>query len=640
MLEGGLGMSFARQHRFVILMILLSILMVIPSVVCAAEFNAKVTVEPDKISSVGETVTVNVSVENVSCDTEDPVTLFYSDGTPVEQFGEGGFALLQKGEKTDVSFPYTISQQQLNTGKIEFILKYTKVDDGEIENFEQKLSAPVSFNGTIVSLQVNRTITPEIVRKGNTAAVTYELVNNGTVDITNIKVQETIVKTAQTVKTLKSGQKTTLTFTARMGSEALTSSAVIQYKADNESGEQTVGEQIIPLASPDLTMTAACETDGVNIGESAAINIIFENKGNISYSNVTVSDERLGTLLSGLDVPANRTTTFTANVTLTEPTTFKIKADLHDNTGTNSSVNAATLKVNAYDPEKAVRLTLVLTTQDDTVTQVPATLPFKLVLTNDSNVVAKNIAITHGETSITSVSELQPGQSMTILRNIRISAAGSFRFTASCADSLGNSVSFDSNTLKITKVSAVVTAAPTPIPVPNQPTPVPAVSNLADLKSTYDILNRVLNGLAYAVLAVAALVFIALLVRLIKKLSSNAAYDHVDLSDRRDYTEPASGDPVRRQSEPAVMLTDVRNEKKDEPKVDLEDDSLTIGAASQKTDKPEETADIPDDKKLVIPHTSGHSLQPSMTSDPEPAQLILKNDRHAAKIVTRSGEDE
>lgn len=575
-------MRTARKPIFVTLFILVVLFLMLPAIASAAEFDVSVQTDPARVKAVGDQVSITILVENVSCDTEDPISLCDVSGEVIPGFGEDGYALLSIGKSTNVSFTHQVTEEELGAGQIAFVLRYTKVSDNEVQHYEQKITAPVIFDGTLVSLNAERAISPEVARKGSTVNVVYELYNNGTEEITDIKVQETVVKTAQTVKSLKPGQKTTLTFSPRMGSESLSSSALIQYKANGEAGEITVPALEIPLATPNLTMIVSGSEEGVNIGENADLTVTFDNKGNIRYYDVTVSDEKAGTLLTGIEIPANRTVSFNVPVLMTEPVTFHLKADLKDNTGSTASISADEHSVNAYDPEKSIRLSLTLTSDEDTVTELPATLAFRLVLTNDSNVTAKGIRITHRDQNIVSNLTLEPGQSQTLIRNVRISSVGSFRFTASCQDGIGNNVSFDSNTLKITKVTLSSTPSPTEIPLPVQPTEVPAEDTLTRLSGIRDILFKALNIVAYAAIAVAALLLIALLVRGIRSASRKKAYDHMDLADRRDYREASSGEKHRREVEPSVMTETEKRSPSQEEDVDLNDESLTVGAAPRR----------------------------------------------------------
>ena len=352
--------------------------------------------------------------------------------------------------------------------------------------------------------------------------------------------KENISKTAQTVKTLAAGQKASLTFTSRMGNADLTSNAAITYKTKGSSRTLTekVDDAIIPLAKPNLKIDLSTPTAGVNIGEAATLVITFTNNGNVSYSNVRVVDDKKGEILTNLSIPAGATVVEEKEFILTEPTTFKVTASLPDNTGETRTLSAGELTIGVYDPEKTLLLTLNLTADQDTVAAIPADVRFHLTVTNNSNVQASKIEITHGDTPIYTIASLEPGANVVLTRDVRISQAGKFRFTASVKDALKNTMTFDSNTVQITY--AQPTAAPTTVPVVTVAPPALVSAAPAD-----PMLHQARSALMTATTIVGALFGVALVlflvssaVRLYKKAKSNAAYDHLELGERRDYTEP------------------------------------------------------------------------------------------------------
>ena len=171
--------------------------------------------------------------------------------------------------------------------------------------------------------------------------------------------------------------------------------------------------------------------------------------------------------------------------------------------------------------------------------KTPADVRFTLTVTNNSNIKAENIAVTHGEKEITTIDALEAGESKTIVRDVRISQAGKFRFTASAKDTMNNVVAFDSNTLQVAYAPA--TPAPTKevratVAPPKTVTPAPVDSVLYSARNALMTVAGVLGvlfGVAFLLFAVSTVM------RLKNKNKSRKAYDHLELSERRDYTEPA-----------------------------------------------------------------------------------------------------
>jgi hypothetical protein len=202
-------------------------------------------------------------------------------------------------------------------------------------------------------------------------------------------------------------------------------------------------------------------------------------------------------------------------------------------------------------------LTLNLTSDQETVSSVPADVKFHLTVTNNSNIKAEKIAITHGSTAIYTIDSLEPGGSMVLDRDVRISQAGQFRFTASLKDSMNNIVTFDSNTIRISLDRS--TPQPTAVPAatvapPALVTPAPADTLLGQSRSALLTAATALGALLAASLV---LFLISTVVRLGKKKKSDAAYDHLDLAERRDYTERADHEFEEETVEETVEETEI-----------------------------------------------------------------------------------
>ena len=504
--------------------------------------SVTIQVTPDSLTGPGE-VSVSLRVSNPSStDMIAPVTLYDPEGSVVPSFGDGGSYILKSGDSRSWEGKWNVTQAQLDAGTVAYTLRYHVEDaSGSLVELNKQASAKISFVGERVNLNVNRTISPQVVRSGGQATVTYELYNNGNVDLTDIRVQENISKSAKTVKSLGAGERTTVQFTSRIGNADLTSSAAITYKAAGSTKTEkiTVEDAVIPLAKPDLKIELSSPTAGVNVGEAATLVITFTNAGNITYSNVTVTEAKRGEILTNLTIPAGATVTEQKDFILMEPTTFKVTATLPDNTGETKTMTSKELSIGVFDPEKQLLLTLNLTSDQETVSSVPADVKFHLTVTNNSNIKAEKIAITHGSTAIYTIDSLEPGGSMVLDRDVRISQAGQFRFTASLKDSMNNTVTFDSNTIRISLDHS--TPAPTAVPVatvapPALVTPAPADSMLDQGRSALLTAAMALGAL----FAAAFLLFIvSTVIRLYKRSKSKSAYDHLDLAERRDYTEVA-----------------------------------------------------------------------------------------------------
>ena len=551
--EGGASMTFARKMiKFAGLLLMTALLFGMCTQALAVtdpvEFTIQVT--PDSLTAPGD-VQVSLRVANTGDrDLTDPVTLYDPAGNVVASFGDGGSVMLPAGAFKTWEGTWNVTEDQLDQGKVAYTLKYYLEDEsGELVAINSTADAPVKFTGEKADLTVKRTVSPEVVRSGKQVTVTYELYNSGNVPLSDIRVKEEISRNAEKVDALQPGEKKTVTFTSKIGNADLISKATITYKAgeDKKATTEDIGEQTIPLAMPGLSIELASPTTGVNIGEAARLQVTFVNNGNITYSNVSVKDVNKGEIITNLTIPAGATVTEEKEFILTEKTTFKVTATLPNNTGDTSSLTSDELVVGVYDPQKQLILSLNLESNPQTVEKTPADVRFTLTVTNNSNIKAEDVVITHGGTYITTIDEMDVGEIKKIVRDVTISQPGIFRFTATAKDTMNNEVSFSSNDKKIEveRLTGTAEAAPTNTPLPPKPvkpTNVPVQPVDPWLTQAKSVLPYALYGVGGLFAVLFVLFAVSTVMRAKNKNKSKAAYDHLELSERRDYTEPADAD--------------------------------------------------------------------------------------------------
>lgn len=526
------------------------------------------SVEPASMTSPG-TVTVSARVSNAGNeDITTPLSLYDPDGKLVTSFSDGGSLMkLPSGENFLWQGQYSVKQNHLDEGKLVYTLRYNSQDAaGALIEKNIPATAEINYTGEKVDLKVNRTITPEVVRRGKTATVIYELINQGNVKLNNITIRENRLISAkvQKVASLKPGESAQITFTKPNVTGDLSSSATVTYtkEGDRKTQQLTVPSFDIPLAKPGLQYTLTSDKTQYNIGETAVLTLQVKNAGNITYSNVTVTDPVLGEVFSNVQIAAGQTRELTKEVAVNETTTYKFTLKLEDNTGTTMEEKVPDLKVSAYAEGQMLRLNLTLIASSETIHSMPGDIRFDLTVTNDSNTTAKNIRIRHAQKDIYTINELAPGQTTIVSRDFSLSQAGKYQFSATAIDIQNNPVEFLSNPLEIAYV--VPTAAPTreivatiTPPVTHSPVPADYSSSNGPIKDILFTLTLVFGGLFVLALL---LVVVSLIARARARAKSNAAYDTFELAGARDYTAPP--DETKQEIQAAQVV-----EERDEPVV-------------------------------------------------------------------------
>ncbi len=500
-------------------------------------------------------IKVSITVTNVGdVDMPSPVTLYYPSGKKVEEFGS---PTLAAGASKNWSGDWTVTQKELEAGKITFKIKYAVYSDevdeagnNTLVNKTKNFSKKIQYSGADPVIEVNRTIVPTTAQKGQEVSVTYEVSNTGTVDVSNVTIKENsaIASKSGTIDSIAVGETGKYTFTAVMGSKDMTSNATISYKAGGKTYTTKVEGTTIKYGEVKLSATLTADKKGGAPGDTVKLTLKLKNSGTTDFTNVTVTDATLGTVFSGESVKAGETVTLEKELTITEnmDLQFTIKAD----DGTGKEIETATGRVNiiATDPTQQIVLNLTATADREKVYKLPGTVRFSFVLNNDSAVEVKNVSVKAVETTLYNVESIPAGGSISFVRDTDISMAGTYQFTASCKDVLGQTLNFTSNSIQIAY------AEPTPVPteVPLVTPPAPATEPMPTDQPEPEWLEQaetIAEKAKWILVGVGGLLLILLLIGAIRRGKSRSeskkAMDHLEGATYRDY----GAKPKRRRSE-------------------------------------------------------------------------------------------
>ena len=499
--------------------------------------------------SAPKSITVSITVTNVGdVDMPSPVTLYYPSGKKVEEFGSPTLAV---GASKNWSGQWTVTQKELEAGKITFKIKYSVYSDEVDENGENTLvnktknfSKKIQYTGADPELEIERTIMPQTAQKGQEVSVTYEITNVGPVDVSGITIKEntTISTKSGTIDSIAAGETGKYTFTAVMGTKDLTSNATISYKAGGKTFTSKVDSATVKYGEVKLSATLTADKKGGAPGDTVKLTLKLKNSGTTDFTNVTATDAALGTVFSNEKVPAGETLALEKELTITETQDIQFTVKGEDGTGKEVETATGRISVIATDPTQQIVLNLEASADRDKVYKLPGTVRFSFVLHNDSAVEVKNVTVKAVETPLYSVESIPAGESVSFIRDTEVSMAGSYQFTASCKDVLGQTLNFNSNAIPIAY------AEPTPVPTeaPLVTPPAPATEPLPTDQPEPEWLDQAegVAGIAKWILAgVGGLLLLLLLIGAVRRGKSRSdskkAMDHLEGATYRDYgTKP------------------------------------------------------------------------------------------------------
>lgn len=540
-------------------MLFLYFLLVLGIVFCGNAFAdedpivAAIEISPNVLAEPGP-VNVKITVSNAGeTDLKDPVYLYTPQGKAVSDFGTDGSIMLKVGESKTWNGTYNVNTHTLEDGKIVYYVKYTLYDsNGQPRDEKQPLTATISKGSASEGLTVDRVITPTVAKEGQEIIIKYSITNNGDSSLYNVSIQEnkSVDKEKQTISELKPGKTAEATYKIVMGKKKITSSATITYATTEKGKAKTykVEEQVIPLGEPGLEVSLESSAKGVVANGAVTLKLTLKNTGTVGYSDIRVSDPTLGEVFSGVELAAGKTITLEKEITVPETMEFQFTVNGVDETGSELSVATNAVPITAISENDVLKLDVSVSSDRSEVFQNPGQVRFTIEIHNPSNVAAKNLVLSHGNVTITNISELKPGETTVIHRDIAVSNSGRFRFSVAAVDPLENHLTFNGNDIQIV-ISAPTAAPATPTPIPD-PTAVPTVpvftvpsvdhpSIAPAAKAIHSVMKPIMIIFGSLCLASAVILIAAKVKREINKKVSSNAVDSLETSEHRVYTQQA-----------------------------------------------------------------------------------------------------
>lgn len=578
------------------------------------------------LSGPGE-LTFSITVSNAGDeDMPGPVKLYYPDMTPVEEFGS---PTLAAGNSTSWEGTWNVTQKELESGFVGFIVERTEVDPetGELTTKMARLKLPITYAGAEPELNILRTFVPTVAGKNQEVSVIYEITNTGTAEVSNVTIKEhkDIATTAGAIKSIAPGETKKYVFTVKMGAKDLNSEATVSYKAGGKSYTEKVTPDVIHYGVMDLTATLSADKKGGAPGDTVKLKLTLKNSGKSDYTNVRVTDETLGDVFTGETVRAGETIALEKDLVITETTDLQFIIKSEDANGNTYETATGRVHVIATDPAKQIVLSVEASADRSEVYKIPGgVVRFKITVHNESAVDVRDISVMAVERQVYHFDVIPSGESRTITRDMEISMAGTFQFNATVKDELNQMLVFSSNAIPI--AYAPPTPVPTEAPLVTPPAPAQiempqataAPTWIRQAESAADTAKWVFLGIA-GVLGLLLLIGAGRRARM--KSESNKAMDHLEGANYRDYSTAPRG---RRRNEVISGEEEAARE-----------------AAADETEKTEEPAKPEEEKSELMAETLKRLYNDSADGAKEAAEeagAVVEEAAEAAEEVKDAAE--
>jgi len=381
------------------------------------------TADPTTYSAVGEEITYAFRVENTGNVTLTGVTL---EDLDVDEVTGGPIAELAPGQvdHTTFSATYEITQADLDRGYFKNTATVTGYDpDGSLVTDEDAETVDALQNADIA---LTKTADPqEYSYVGQEITYSFEVKNTGNVTLTDVVVEDPLFGQSFGPITLDSGEQESFTYTYAItqadidAGQVENTATATGYDPNNEQvtdeDEETITADQSPAISLDKEATdlSGLATPYPQVGNEIVYTFTVENTGNVTLTDVEVTDSKLdlthgvGTLAPGAS------STFTATYAITQA---DIDAGEVYNLATATGYYNGTPVEDEDDEtvplEQQALIALEKTADPTTYSAVGDEITYAFRVENTGNVTLSNVTLDDPQVAVSGgpIAELAPGQ--------------------------------------------------------------------------------------------------------------------------------------------------------------------------------------------------------------------------------------
>lgn len=568
------------KNKSILLVLLIAISFIILPFAIAEEVDpvkASIQYSPASISGPQD-IEVNITITNVGTeDMTEPVTLYSPDGKIIKDFGENGQILLAVGSSKTYTGKWTLTQKDLTNGEIKYYIKYNILnDDGSTKSITKLLPAKFEYTEAEAEneLSITRDINPTLAKKNQEINVTYTFVNNTDKAIRNIKVTEdkSLAKKAQTLGSVEPGETKKIVFSKVMGKKNLKSSGKVTYKQGNTLKKKNFDAQTITYGESNLVVKLSADDKGVIVGDEVKLTLTIENKGNVDYYNLSVTDPKLGEVFSGETSAAGSKLKLEKSVTMQENQDFEFSITASDATGEKFEAKSNKITVKTILESQQLSLSVQTVSDKEVFYDDGGRIKFTISVKNNSLGEAKNVEIWQRDVKVYTFSQIAPGQTKTVSRDFTLSQSGKYMFEARAKNAIGEDMVFKGNEIYVEVI------APTAPPVVITPSPIPPLITMApktwnDAPDAFEKTGKTFNTLSIIFGAVSGIFVLMLLVSYIRRIviiqkAKSAKASIPEVTSYRDYFSESDNQVAEQEDNNNIKSILSENESIDDLQID------------------------------------------------------------------------
>lgn len=398
-----------------------------------AHLNVTAVANPDHMVLAQEANFV-LRIENPSdAEAYDVIVLF------PEANGQQSVGQISPGETGTAEFSYPVTDADLDRGSITFAVSHADAPEGEAF-LDEDVTVPLTREAEAPSVEFTRQISSRYVHADDALTVVYQLKNTGNVPLNAISLSDALGDFSASLDALAVGDSQTFINRVTV-SQSTASAPTVKFSsaASGQSYSKSLSSASITLAEEAIFAQLSVSQSEVTYGDTVTLTLTLSNGGNVSFSDITLSDNALGVLENEpLSLPSGAAPVVIArNCVIKSDTTFQVHVTGNTDAGTPFAVDTDPVPVKVLQSEGAAHLTLSAEPSARTLNG-PGMVSFVITLTNNGQTDLSHVTLREATRGEVRVFDVIPAGDPTVREQMyEVSEDATFQFVAEMTDSDG-----------------------------------------------------------------------------------------------------------------------------------------------------------------------------------------------------------
>ena len=397
-----------------------------------AEAKLDITKEanPNEDVAAGDTITYTVVVTNIG-------NVTVKTGSLVDDHADLSGKTFELAPEASATFEYTytVTQDDIDAGEIVNVVTANATAERGDDPEEAEASATAEAEEATSTLSITKSANVETVKAaGEIITYTVVVTNEGNVSVKSGKLEDDHADLSSETFELAPEESVTFIYSYEVTQADMDAGEIVNVvKADAETvrGENpeevsatvtVTAEQKGHLTVVKETVSEPAEGGTYALGETITYTITVTNDGNLTITDITVTDERTGLSETIPAMAPGEVKEFTTTTTVTEDdilsghiindaTVTGTSPDPDDVDGVPNEPGHTDDEPDDLDTELSVNKQITNTPKDGEAYQLGETIEYKITIKNEGNVTYKNVVIEDDLTKATkTVAELGVGE--------------------------------------------------------------------------------------------------------------------------------------------------------------------------------------------------------------------------------------